>query len=176
MPRNQKIAIRIALIALQWSLLTLALGAVVVYSADSLRTFIEPNLDGSMVFVGAFVAAFLLGLSIESFKLLMPLAVLMCFTAAMIFAMVFFAPTFADVTVRTSSLENYAATRVFLFSVLMFLPALVGAGLGNFAGGNFRDDILGPDTDPDGVDQSSWYARRSGSNSRRESGNHGQHV
>lgn len=152
---------RAGIVALQWVLLTIALGAVVVYSADSLRAFIEPNMDGSFVFLGAFVAAFILGTSIESFKVLMPLAVLMCMTAAMIFALVLFAPSYADVTVRTSSLENYAATRVFLFTVLMFLPALVGAGLGNLAGGYLRDDVLGPEDDYQGVDRTSWYARRS---------------
>ena len=177
MSRNRKIALRVGLIAVQWVLLTIALGAVVVYSADSLRAFIEPNLDGSMVFLGAFVAAFVLGMSIESFKVLMPLAVLMCIVAAMIFAMVLFSPTFADVTVRTNAMENYAATRVFLFTVLMFLPALVGAGFGNLAGGYLRDDILGPENEYEGVDQSSWYARRTGSraNSRAKTNgpNHG---
>lgn len=157
---SRRTLIRVGIVALQWVLLTLALGAVVVYSADSLRAFIEPNLDGSFVFLGAFIAAFILGMSIESFKVLMPLAVLMCVVAAIIFAMVLFAPTFADVTVRTNSLENYAWTRVFLFTVLMFLPAVVGAGFGNLAGGYVRDDILGPVDQYQGVDQSSWYARR----------------
>lgn len=176
MSRNRKIAIRVALISLQWVLLTLALGAVVVYSADSLRSFIEPNLDGSMVFVAAFITAFLLGMSIDSFKVLMPLAVLMCLTAAMVFAMVLFAPSFADVTVRTNSLENYAATRVFLFTVLMFLPAIVGAGFGNLAGGYLRDDILGPENEYDGVDQSSWYVRRKPGDAARESTDEDQRV
>ena len=168
-PRNNRnIAIRIGLVTLQWLLLTIALGAVVVYSADSLRGFISPNLDGSLVFLGAFLAAFVLGMSIESFKVLMPLTVLMCFAASLIFALVLFAPSFADVTVRTNALENYAATRVFLFSVLMFLPGLVGAGLGNLAGGYLRDDILGPEDEIDGVDHSSWYARRGSSSYRRD--------
>jgi hypothetical protein len=155
-------AYRAGLVSVQWILLTIALGAVVVYSADSMRGFVDPNLDGSLVFVGAFIAAFLLGMSIESFKLLMPLAILMCVAASLVFAMVLLAPTFANVTVRTPSLENYAATRVFLFTVLMFLPAVVGAGFGNLAGGFLRDDILGPEEYVDGVDRSSWYERRQG--------------
>ena len=158
---NRRTLARVGLVALHWVLLTVALGALVTYSADSLRAFIEPNLDGSLLFVGAFIAAFILGTTIDSLKVLIPLAV----TAAMIFAMVLFAPTFADVTVRTNSLENYAATRVFLFSVLMFLPAVVGAGAGNLASGYIRDDVLGPD-DELGVDETSWYARRSGTGER----------
>lgn len=146
----------------QWIFLTIALGALVIYSADSLSGFIDPTLDGSLIFFGAFIAAFLLGTSIESFKLVMPLAILMCLGASLVFALVLFAPTFANVTVRTPSLENYAATRVFLFTVLMFLPAVVGAGFGNLAGGFLRDDILGPEEYVDGVDRSSWYVRRGG--------------
>lgn len=163
--RRRRIAIRLGLVTLQWIMLTAALSAIVVFSADSLRGFIEPNLDGSFVFLGAFIAAFVLGMSIESFKVLMPLAILMCLVASIVFAMVLFAPSFAGVTVRTNSLENYAATRVFLFTVLMFLPALVGAGFGNLAGGFIRDDVLGPDDTHDGVDRTSWYERRQGSNS-----------
>lgn len=152
--------IRTGLIALQWIMLTLALGAIVVYSADSLEGYISPNIDASFLFLGAFVGAFILGTSIESFKVLMPLAVLMCIGASLVFVMVLFAPSFADITVRTTSLENYAATRVFLFSTLMFLPAVVGAGFGNLAGGYLRDDVLGPDASSHGVDHSSWYERR----------------
>jgi len=160
---------RIGLVTVQWILLTIALGAVVVFSSDSLREFIEPTLDGSLIFFAAFIAAFVLGMSIESFKVLMPLAILMCFGASLVFAMVLLSPTFADVTVRTNSLENYAATRVFLFTVLMGLPALVGAGFGNLAGGFVRDDILGPEDQVDGVDRSSWYERRGGKTAATDS-------
>jgi hypothetical protein len=154
---------RIGFVTVQWILLTIALGAVVVFSSDSLREFVEPSLDGSLIFFAAFIAAFVFGMSIESFKVLMPLVILMCLGASLVFAMVLLSPTFADVTVRTNSLENYAATRVFLFTVLMGLPALVGAGFGNLAGGFVRDDILGPEDQIDGVDRSSWYERRGSS-------------
>ncbi len=160
MPKiTREIMIRMGIVALQWLMLTLALGALIVYSADSLQAFLSPTLDGSLIFVGAFVAAFLLGLSIESFRALIPLTVLMCFGACAVFVMVLFGPTFVDVTVRTNALNNYAATRVFLFMVLMFLPAVVGAGIGNFAGGYVRDDIYGPE-DPPYVDNTSWFEQR----------------
>lgn len=151
--------IRMGIIALHWLMLTLALGALIVYSADSLQAFLSPTLDGSLIFVGAFVAAFLLGMSLDSFKALMPLTLLMCLGACAVFVFVLFSPTFADVTVRTNSLDNYAATRVFLFMVLMFLPAVVGAGIGNFAGSYVRDDIYGPE-DPPYVDNTSWFEQR----------------
>jgi hypothetical protein len=129
--RNQ--LLRAGLIALQWSLLTVALGAVVVYSSDAFEGYITPKLESGFIFFGAFVFAFLLGISIESFKVLMPLAVLMCAGASIVFVMVVFSPTYAEVTIRTTQLENYATTRAFLFTVLMFLPAVVGAGFGNLA-------------------------------------------
>lgn len=165
--RNQ--LLRIGLIALQWFLLTMALGAVVVYSSDALEGFVTPSLESGFMFLGAFVFAFLLGISIESFKLLMPLAVLMCVGASFIFVMVIFSPTYAEVTIRTTQLENYATTRAFLFTVLMFLPAVVGAGLGNLAGGQFRDDVLADE--PEGsryAASSSWYERRNRASSRAD--------
>ena len=158
-PTRRQLA-RVGILALQWLLLTIALGAVVVYSADSFEGHITPNLDGSLIFLGAFVAAFVLGMSVESFKVLMPLTLLMIFGAGLVFVFVLFAPSYAEVTIRTTALENHAATRVFLFSALMFLPAVVGAGFGNLAGGYFQDNILGPLDQQDGVDMSSWYARR----------------
>lgn len=160
-PTRRQLA-RVGLVTLQWLALTMGLGAIVTYSADSMEGFITPNLDGSLMFLGAFVAAFLLGMSIESFKVLMPAAVLMCVAASMVFVLVLFSPTYIDdLAVRTNALENHAASRVFLFTALMFLPAVVGAGFGNLAGGYFRDDILGPEEDRYGVDRTSWYARRS---------------
>ena len=154
--------LRIGIIALQWFLLTVALGAVVVYSSDALEGYITPNLESGFMFFGAFVFAFLLGISIESFKLLMPLVVLMCVGASIVFMMVVFSPTYAEVTIRTIQLENYATTRAFLFTVLMFLPAVVGAGFGNLAGGYFRDDILTGDQEAaNRASAQSWYERRS---------------
>lgn len=163
--RNQ--LLRAGLVALQWLLLTVALGAVVVYCSDALEGFISPNLESGFMFFGAFVLAFLLGISIESFKVLMPLAVLMCVGASIIFVMVVFSPTYAEITIRTVQLENYATTRAFLFTALMFLPAVVGAGLGNLAGGWFGDNVLADD--PEGASyaaSSSWYERRSRSSSQ----------
>lgn len=157
--RNQ--LLRVGLVALQWLLLTVALGAVVVYSSDALEGYISPTLESGFIFFGAFAMAFLLGISIESFKVLMPLAVLMCVGASIIFILVIFSPTYAEITIRTVQLENYATTRAFLFTTLMFLPAVVGAGLGNLAGGWFRDDVLADD--PQGshyAASTSWYERR----------------
>lgn len=162
---------RAGIVALQWLCLTLALGAVVVYASDGLEGYITPHLDGGLMFVGAFVAAFLLGLTIDSFKLLLPLAALMCVGAAFIFVLVLFAPSFAEVTVRTTALGNYAATRMLLYSVLMFLPAVVGAGLGNLISDHLSDNVLGPERLRGGVDQTSWYARR-----QPPSSSDGKHV
>lgn len=167
----RKQLIRGGLVALQWLCLTLALGAVVVYGSDALEGYISPRIDGGLMFVAAFFAALLLGLTVDSFKLLLPLAALMCVGASLVFVLVLFAPSFAEVTVRTTTLGNYAATRVMLYSVLMFLPAVVGAGLGNLLSDRLNDNVLGPDDLQDGVDQTSWYARR-----RPPSSTDGEHA
>lgn len=157
---------RAAVITVQWLLLTVALGALVVYSSDTFEGYISPNLESGFMFFGAFIMAFLLGTSIESFKVLMPLAVLMCAGAAFIFIMVVFAPTFAEITVLTTQLQNYATTRAFLFTVLMFLPAVVGAGFGNLASGYLRDDVLADDRDARSASTSrSWHERRNDASS-----------
>lgn len=162
MPRLSRFRLmKAGIITLQWLLLTISLGAVVVYSSDALDGLLSAKLDGSLIFFAAFIAAFILGMSIDSFKVLMAVSILMCLGASIVFAIVVLAPTYAGVTIRTTQLENYITTRMFLFVALMFLPAVVGAGFGNLAGGYIGDDMPEDDLQKRGApSRDSWYERR----------------
>jgi hypothetical protein len=158
---DRRIALKMGIIALVWTLLTATLGATVVHSSTTFKGLITPNLDGSMFFIAAFLLAALLGLMIESPKVLLPLTALMCLVGSALFAVVYFSPSWANITVRTTAAENFATTRVMLFFALMILPAMVGAMLGNLTGGflNPRQEIL---RDPEDLqdEQSTWWATR----------------
>lgn len=158
---DRRVALKLGLVALVWTLLTGTLGAAVVYSSTAFEGLITPSFDGSAFFVAAFVLAALLGVLIESPKALLPLTALMCLGGAALFAAVYFSPSWAGITVRTTGAENFATTRVMLFFSLMILPALVGAMLGNLAGGflNPHQEIL---RDPADVqeEQDTWWSAR----------------
>lgn len=156
-----RIALKMGIVALVWALLTATLGASVVHSSTTFKGLITPNLDGSMFFIAAFLLALLLGLLIESPKVLLPLTALMCLGGSALFAAVYFSPSWANITVRTTAAENFATTRVMLFFALMILPAMVGAMLGNLTGGflNPRQEILRDPADLQ-EEQSTWWATR----------------
>lgn len=158
---DRRIALKLGITAVVWTLLTATLGASVVYSSTTFEGLISPSLDGSIFFIAAFVLAALLGVLIETPKALLPLTALMCLVGAALFAAVYFSPSWAGVTVRTTAAENFATTRVMLFFALMLLPAMVGAMLGNLAGGflNPRQEIL---RDPTHLadEQNTWWTSR----------------
>lgn len=132
-------ALRIGLFSLQWICLTVAMGALMVRTEPSVEGLIGAQLDLSYVFFGAFLAGLLLGLTIPQPVVLYPLTLLMCVGAGVIFVSFLFSPTWADITVRTTALENFATTRAVLYGGLMLVPAGIGALLGNLVSG-----IIGP--------------------------------
>jgi len=158
---DRRVALKLGITALVWTMLTATLGAAVVHSSTTFRGLITPNLDGSVFFIAAFLLSALLGLLIEPPKVLLPLTALMCLVGAALFAVVYFSPSWAGITVRTTAAENFATTRVMLFFALMILPGMVGAMLGNLAGGflNPRQELL---RDPAALqeEQSTWWATR----------------
>jgi heme A synthase len=158
---DRRIALKLGITAVVWVLLTATLGAAVVYSSTTFEGLISPNLDGSVFFIAAFLLAAMLGVLIETPKALLPLTALMCLVGAACFAVVYFAPSWAGITVRTTAAENFATTRVMLFFALMLLPAMVGAMLGNLAGGflNPRHEILRDPSDI-AVEQNTWWTSR----------------
>lgn len=153
---------RAVLLALHWCLLTVAVGAVVVHSAPSLEGMVTPTIEGSYLFVAAFVASVLLGLTLTSPKVALPLSLLMCLVAASFFAAIMYAPARAGVTVWTQALENFVTTRVLFYLFLMFLPAMIGAFLGTAFGGMLseRHDLLHDQPDETAQVDRPWWERR----------------
>lgn len=152
-------AVRAGLIALQWLCLTAAMGALMVRTESSVEGLIGAQFDLSYVFLGAFIAGLLLGLSITKALVLFPLVVLMCVGAGAIFVGFLFSPTWADITVRTTALENFATTRAVLYGGLMLVPAGLGALAGHLLSGMIMDygEILSEDAAATGP---SWWDTR----------------
>lgn len=153
-------ALRIGLFSLQWICLTVAMGALMVRTEPSVEGLIGGQFDLSYVLLGAFVAGLLLGLSIPRPLVLYPLTILMCVGAGTIFVSFLFSPTWTDITVRTTALENFATTRAVLYGGLMLAPAGLGALLGNLVSG-----IIGPygeilPADDDSFTGPSWWETR----------------
>ncbi len=148
--------VRIALFILQWCLLTVGLGAVVVYSAPDLDGLISPHFDLTLMIAAALVMAAVLGLIVRSMIVAILLSVLMCAGSTLMFAITMFAPTFNGAVVRTGDLENFVTTRMLLYALLMVIPALIGVLIGNLAGGALdeRREILTERTES----QRGWWS------------------
>lgn len=163
---TQRQLARAGLLAVQWLCLTVALGALVIHSAPSVEGIVSPSVDGAYVFIGAFVAAVLLGMTITSPKVALPLSLLMCLVSASFLAAIIFAPSWWGITVRTQALENFATTRVMFYLVLMFLPAMIGAFLGTAFGSMLSDRhnlLPDPERELTQIDRS-WWERRERAN------------
>lgn len=127
------------LLALHWLMLTIALGAAVIYSDESLEGLVSPRIDGSTVFLAAFALALLLGIPVASARLLAPLVVAQCLVAALIYAAVVLSPTLAGTAERSRWLENFLTVRVFVLTLMMLLPATFGATVGTILGTTLQD-------------------------------------
>lgn len=153
-PRFRQI-VRAALIAGQWIVLSVFLGAALVRTERTFEGLISTRYDSSTVFIAAFVAALLLGLTIESPRILFPAAFLMCVAAVGLFIFVIYVPAWEGTILRTRALDNFAINRSLVLALLMTFPAAVGAVSGYFLGGLFdeRHEVLG--SEPDG--EPSWW-------------------
>ena len=153
--------IRAGLIFLQWLVLTAALGAIIVRTEQTFDGLISPRYDSSSVFIGAFVAALLLGLTIDSPKILAAAVALLCIGSALLFVIVLYIPAWEGVILRTEALDNFAIDRSLVLTLLMFLPAAIGGLGGYFLGGllNPRQEVL-VDTQMSETDRTWWLRRR----------------
>ncbi len=133
-PRHRPIA-RAIFVGIIWCLLTVALGAVVIYSNPAFEGIVTPHASTLLMLAGAFLLAGILGTIIRSPILLLVLTALMCIGGASFFAIVVLAPTWNGVVERTVNLENYVTLRVFVYTAIMLLPALFGALSGIVVGG-----------------------------------------
>jgi hypothetical protein len=161
--QRRRTLIRVLAIALQWVGVTTALGALAIRSDISFERFITPHWGAAPVFLGAFVGAFLLGLTLESPKALGALALLMCFVAASFVGIVLYAPVWDGTILRSNALDNFVSQRVLVLAMLMVMAALPGAAGGNLVGGwlDIRQEIMVDPRDlPDPNDEPWWEQRQ----------------
>lgn len=158
---DRRQALRISLVALQWVSLTVAMGALLVRTDDSIEGLLGGQIDLSYMFFAGFAAGLFLGISVPIARVLYPLTFLMCLGAAVIYVSLLFSPTWVDITVRTGALENFATTRGLFFGGLMLVPASLGALFGHLGSGILgrHGEILRPHDD-ESREAPSWTERR----------------
>lgn len=146
---------------MQWLALTIVLGAIIVRTEQTFEGLISPRFDSSSIFIGAFLASILLGLTIESPKMLTVAVALLCAGAALLFVGVLYVPAWEGTILRTEALDNFAIDRSLVLTLLMLLPATVGGLAGYFLGGllDSRQEVLS-DVRDDTSEQSWWTKRR----------------
>jgi hypothetical protein len=117
----------VALAALQWLLLTSALGALVIYTDRSLEGLLGLHIEGGYAFFGALLIGILLGATIENNKALIAMTILCCAGAAAMFVAIILLPVWTNTIIGTTGLENFATTRALLYFGLEIIPVSMGA-------------------------------------------------
>ncbi len=148
---------RIALLAVQWLGLTVAIGATLVRADSAMVASIGGSVGLWTVGLVAIVAGLLLGLSVPDARLLYPLAFLMCAGAAGCLVLLVYSPAWAGAIERTVTLDNFATTRGVLYTGLLLLPVGIGALTGQLLSGSLatHGEILEPDNGEDAP--RSWW-------------------
>jgi hypothetical protein len=164
-PQTKRIAVRAVAIGVQWIFLTIALGSLVMRSDTSFADLISPHLGAAPMFVGAFVASMLLGLTVESPRYLAPLTLLMCLCSAAFIGVLTYAPVVDGVLVRTTGLDNYVTQRVLIVTILLIMAAIPGATMGNLLGAylNIRQEVMPHPEDLVSETEIPWWDRRDAS-------------
>jgi hypothetical protein len=170
--RTQRIIIRVTVIGLQWVALTTALGSLVMRSDQSYSQLISPHLGAVPVFLGALVAGFLLGLTVESPKYLAPLVITMAIGAAMFIGILVYAPVVDGILLRSPSLDNYVSQRVILLALILIIVSIPAAVGGNLLGGymNIRQEIAPHPEDLEYEQETPWWEQRHDTKSDTETG------
>lgn len=159
---NRRTLVRAAAIGLQWLFLAIALGSLVMRSDTSFSDVVTPHLGAAPMFVGAVIAGALLGLTIESPKVLAPLVVVLCVVSAGAIGVMAYAPVVDGVQVRTTFLDNFVSQRVLIVSIILSIGAVPGSVGGNLLGAylDFRQEIM-PDPNELATSQEvPWWERR----------------
>jgi hypothetical protein len=158
---DRRTLLRAGLIAGQWLLLSIALGAVIVRTERTFEGLIAPRYDSSSVFIAAFLCALLLGITIGAPRVLAAAVALMCLGATGLFVLMLYIPAWEGTVLRTEALDNFALDRALILPLLMALPASIGALGGWFLGAAFNpaQEVFPPDR-PAGAEPS-WWSQRS---------------
>jgi hypothetical protein len=172
--RTRRIIIRAFAIGLQWLALTTAVGSLVMRSDQSYAQLISPHLGAFPVFMGAIIAGFLLGLTVESPKALAPLVISMALGAAMFVGVLAYAPVVDGILLRTPSLDNYVSQRVILIFLILLIVSIPAAVGGNLLGSNLRvrQEIAHHPEDLEYEQETPWWEQRHRSDSDQETGHH----
>jgi hypothetical protein len=172
--KSTRTIIRAIAIGLQWLALTSALGALVVRSDQSYEQLISPHFGALPVFIGALIAGFLLGLTIESPRWLAPLVILMALGSAMFVGVLAYAPVVDGILMRTASLDNYVAQRVILMALILLIVSVPSAVGGNLIGGNLnvRQEIAPHPHDLHDGNEVPWWEQRRPSSTDAERNHH----
>lgn len=124
-------ALRITLAAAQWVLLTSALAAVIVRASSATSGLVMLHLDGSWIPIAAFLTALLIGITIESPRILGLLVIVMWLVAAGAIALLTMLPVWEEIIPGTSAITNYAINQLVVLPLVTSLPGAFGALCGN---------------------------------------------
>lgn len=154
--------VRAIAIGVQWLGLTIGLGSLVMRSDTSFSDVISPHLGAAPMFFGAVIAGVLLGLTLESPKLLIPLVLLLCVGAASFIGVLVYSPVVDGLVVRTNALDNFVTQRTVVVSLVLGMGAVPGALVGNLLGPrlDFRQEIMPLPEDVAESQEVPWWERR----------------
>jgi hypothetical protein len=155
----------IAIGAIQWLLLTTALGALVIHTDRSLEGLIGLHIEGGFAFLGAAIIGFLLGATVERTMALVPMTFFCCLGGALLYVALLYVPVWQGTLVGTTGLENFATTRALLYFGLAIVPISVGALAGRLLGPMLPGgDLL---ADPKERRNHDWWLVRTGATKDR---------
>ncbi|HEX5164005.1 MAG TPA: hypothetical protein VFV93_01310 [Thermomicrobiales bacterium] len=148
------------LIAAQWLLLTFAIAGGMVRGSKALRDYVSPSVGDGWLTGGALVAGLLLGLTVISPRVLVPLVISMCVVAAIVFGLIIYTPAWQGTLFPSTRLSNYAQQQALFLGLWTTVPAIIGALIGYLLAGSIRQAL---ETRRDGADTEHlpWWERPS---------------
>jgi hypothetical protein len=118
---------------IQWIFMSIALGAMIIYTDRSLEGLLGFHLDSGYAFLGGSIVGFLMGATIDRTKLLILMVVSSCAAGAGIYVALLFYPVWTGTLVQTVGLENFASTRALLYFGISLVPVSLGALIGRLS-------------------------------------------
>ena len=152
---------RALLMIVQWLAITVAYASVVAHSATALQAFVRPHLDSGFIFLGAFLLAGLLGLTIRPAWALALATGGLCLGGALGLGGLLYAPVWRGDALATVALKDYVTQQGLLVLLWSFIPAGIGALAGALLAPALR--AREPVVDPFGEHERPPWWERSGS-------------
>jgi hypothetical protein len=136
----------------------LALAAVTARSTAALADFVTPRLNDTLLLLAAFLLAALLGATVASIRVLLPLAAAMCLGAAVLYGALIYLPAWRGIVARSITLQDYASQQALVIALWLLLPVLSGAVAGHFGGARLRRGLTEATLD----EPAPWWERDEG--------------